>query len=622
MKLAPNTIHQGDCLTHLRSLPAGSVDLVFADPPFNIGYDYDVYDDKLGYQQYLDWSAQWIGAVYEVLQPQGTFWLAIGDEYAAELKIESQKAGFICRSWVIWYYTFGVNCAKKFTRSHAHLFHFVKDRNAFTFRDEVLENRIPSARELVYNDRRANPQGRLPDDTWIIPPADASGMLMPDDLPPQIPASHAVPDPADETYTLRPQEVAEGFQPQQDTWHFSRVAGTFKERAGFHGCQMPEQLLGRIIRTCSHPDELVLDPFSGSATTLAVAKKLGRRFLGFELSEQYAQFGRERLAAIAVDDPLTGAPEPTKAAFAARQAAGSPAGKKRGRSSKQKKAASSSQPLLDSLDPATASEDEAAPPGGIEIAGLAAAFEETREGFSADRVVADPTRNAAFVGACGRRGLAGDAKAWNIALLRLRKTGKLAHLVTTRRTERPLAASSPFLHAAEIALQQLLAEGLAGSLDEVLCDPALAAAFDARAQRFAAEIEAFELRWAALQLRKLAKTARVQGMRLAVPPAEAWQASQPLSACDPAAFPAAAGLYLIEAAGQPLYAGETLDLRARFEVMAAPASQASWQTFAADLSVTLHPGGLPAVSPLAGQACLTQHYQPPLNYRELGRPAE
>ncbi len=73
---------------------------------------------------------------------------------------------------------------------------------------------------------------------------------------------------------------------------------------------MPEQLLGRIIRACSQPDDLVLDPFGGSGTTLAVAKKLARRFLGFELSPQYAAHIQKRLAAIRPGDPLDGAPEP------------------------------------------------------------------------------------------------------------------------------------------------------------------------------------------------------------------------------------------------------------------------------------------------------------------------
>ncbi len=273
-----NTILNVDCVAALAQQKAGSVDLVFADPPFNIGFDYDVYDDTKDQQTYLAWSEQWIKGVHRALKPTGTFWLAIGDEYAAELKVLSQQIGFSCRSWVIWYYTFGVNCTKKFSRSHAHLFHFVKDPENFTFNDDAI--RVPSARQLVYNDKRANSKGRLPDDTWV----------------------------------LRPQDLPEGFQPTDDTWYFPRVAGTFKERAGFHGCQMPEQLLGRIIRCCSNPGELILDPFSGSASTLIVAKKLGRNFLGFDLSADYIERGLARLAIAQVGDPLDGAAEPTVSA--------------------------------------------------------------------------------------------------------------------------------------------------------------------------------------------------------------------------------------------------------------------------------------------------------------------
>ena len=276
MEVSLGTVCHGDCVEGLQSLPAGDVDLVFADPPFNIGYDYDVYDDKQERDQYLDWCRSWIAAVHRALKPSGTFWLAIGDEHAAELKLLSQEIGFHCRSWVIWYYTFGVNCTHKFSRSHAHLFYFVKDPAQFTFRKDEPENRVPSARQLVYADARANPKGRLPDDTWI----------------------------------LRPHDLSDCFTAEEDTWYFPRVAGTFKERAGFHGCQMPEQLLGRIIRTCSNPGELVVDPFSGSATTLVVAKKLGRRFLGFDISEDYVRRGIERLEKVHSGNALVGAPDP------------------------------------------------------------------------------------------------------------------------------------------------------------------------------------------------------------------------------------------------------------------------------------------------------------------------
>jgi site-specific DNA-methyltransferase (adenine-specific) len=286
-----DAVYNEDCLAGLARMSAGSIDLAFADPPFNIGYEYDVYEDQHAAEDYLTWCQKWIGQLHRVLKPDGTFWLAIGDEFAAELKVLAQREfGFSCRSWVVWYYTFGVNCTKKFNRSHVHLFHFVKDARKFTFNSG--ENRVVSARQSVYGDSRANPNGRLPDDTWLIPPRAIEMMS------------------GDNTFTLRPQDMPENFRTDEDTWYFPRVAGTFKQRAGWHGCQMPEQLLGRIIRACSNDGETVIDPFAGSGTTLAVAKKLGRRFVGFELSKQYAANVELRLASIQSGDALEGAPEP------------------------------------------------------------------------------------------------------------------------------------------------------------------------------------------------------------------------------------------------------------------------------------------------------------------------
>jgi site-specific DNA-methyltransferase (adenine-specific) len=268
-------LHHGDCLEGLAKVRTGSIDLLFADPPFNIGYEYDIYNDRRDAEHYLDWSKQWIAEAARVLKPDGTFWLAIGDEYAAELKvIAHREVGLSLRNWVIWYYTFGVHCTKKLARSHAHLFYFVKDPKTCTFNDQHI--RVPSARQLVYFDSRADPKGRVPDDTWI----------------------------------LRPQDVPDGFAPEGDTWYVPRVCGTFKERAGWHGCQMPEQLLGRIIRACSNPGEIVLDPFGGSGTTLVVAKKLGRRFLGFELSGEYAAQIEARLETTKAGQSLEGLTDP------------------------------------------------------------------------------------------------------------------------------------------------------------------------------------------------------------------------------------------------------------------------------------------------------------------------
>jgi site-specific DNA-methyltransferase (adenine-specific) len=232
-------IVQGDVLEVLPTWPEGCVDLVFADPPFNIRYQYDKYRDDLPPHEYLEWTAKWIDACLRVLVATGTFWIAIGDEYAAEIRAMMRRRAAL-RNWVIWHYTFGQSCRGKFNRGHAHLFYFVKDPRHFTFNADAV--RVPSDRQLKYADARANPKGKLPDDVWT----------------------------------------------------YSRVCGTFKERVGWHPCQMPVSLLERIVAACSNPGDLVLDPFAGSGATLVAAARLGRRWIGVELSEQYAAKAAER----------------------------------------------------------------------------------------------------------------------------------------------------------------------------------------------------------------------------------------------------------------------------------------------------------------------------------------
>lgn len=594
-------IRHGDCVTLLQQLDAESVELVFADPPFNIGYDYDVYRDALESNQYLEWCRRWIGAVHRVVRPNGAFWLAIGDEYAAELKVLSQQIGFHCRSWVVWYYTFGVNCERKFTRSHAHLFHFVKDPQNFVFLADAPENRIPSARQLVYNDRRANPKGRLPDDTWIIPPAEALGELTPDE-----PGVLAVPLPADEgaTWTLRPQDLAHCFRAEEDTWYFPRVAGTFKERAGFHGCQMPEQLLGRIIRTCSEPGGLVLDPFSGSGTTVAVAKKLGRQCLGFDLSKEYVRLGRERLEGIRVGDPLDGSPEPTLSA--------PPTTRRKGARRQASRATD---------DVAAVSEAHAAAAQLEQTSrGVVEAFRTTHRGHSADRVVADPELNADFTRACRERGLLGEPRSWNLLLFRMRKAGALAGCITTERTTITWEDCDRYLYAGEIAWRMLLEEERARSLDEILCDPVVAAEFDSIAGRFAPGYSPLEYRWGALKLRKQAKLARVRAATLSPPTRFGPRTS--LDEFDPASVAEEPGIYLVgKRRGGQLYVGESLNLRARLTEQFADGRDEVWRALAdryaidpRQLSVQVHRIPARAGEMLAWQRRLVEKFQPPLNF--------
>ena len=608
-----NTIQLGDCIEQMDRLPGGSIDLAFADPPFNIGYDYDVYDDSLEHQQYIDWSKAWISAVHRALKPCGTFWLAIGDEYAAELKLASQEIGFHCRSWVVWYYTFGVNCSKKFTRSHAHLFHFVKDPENFTFRDDDLDNRVPSARELVYNDKRANTKGRLPDDTWIIRPADVVGEAVSDDDGTWSPSLLAAPRDKDRTFVLRPQDLEGGFTPPEDTWYFPRVAGTFKERAGFHGCQMPEQLLGRIIRTCSDPGDVVLDPFSGSATTLAVAKKLGRKFLGFELSEDYVRYGLKRLDSICVGDRLDGAAEPLKSAPRTGEKNKPAAKTRKDKKSKRPSAAEQRMQAVEQRYEAVQLE--------LTLHGIIEAFRMTHNGYSADRVVADPDLNNAFLEACNRIGIVGGPRTWNMLLFRLRKAGKLADIETARRTTIEWKDCDEYLFASEIALQSMLDAGKGESFDEILCDPTLVAQFDEFARRLAPGYRPFEYRWAALRLRKEAKKARTRAAVLKAP--KHFGSMISVDDLDPDKLPELPGLYLLsESPKSKIYVGETMNLRRRLDLQFAPFQRNVWSQFSSSIFVQTLPMADSNAGMLTWQSCLVRKYKkrPRLNYHELRSP--
>lgn len=225
-------------------IPNRSVDLVVCDPPYNINYEYDLYHDNLPLSDYLEWAEQWLYQIVLKLKPNGSFWLVAGDSVAADLDVFiRQKKWFHRRQWLLWHYTFGVNCKRKFTPSHVHLLHYVIDENRFTFNADAIK--IPSARQLKYRDKRASAGGRLPDSVWEFP----------------------------------------------------RVCGTFKERVKGATCQLPEALLGRIIKVSSNEGDIVLDPMCGmAAPTVVVAKKLNRHYIGIELSPQYVEVARGRVA--------------------------------------------------------------------------------------------------------------------------------------------------------------------------------------------------------------------------------------------------------------------------------------------------------------------------------------
>lgn len=237
-----NTVLVGDCLKLFPQVRTQSVDLIVADPPFNIGYGYDRHDDSMSAAAYSEFTDRWLRECYRVLASHGSIYVCIGDDYAAEVRLAMDAAGFKRRNWIIWHYTFGVHNTQKFGRDHTHVLYYTKSKSNFTFNSDQI--RIESERQRL-GDPRACPHGRVPGDVWTIP----------------------------------------------------RLVGNAKERTD-HPCQMNSLVVERMVKASSDPGDVVLDPFAGSGTSLAVAKKLGRNYLGFELSEAYAGIATARLAAI------------------------------------------------------------------------------------------------------------------------------------------------------------------------------------------------------------------------------------------------------------------------------------------------------------------------------------
>lgn len=285
-----DVIWLGDCVKVLGSLPAGSVDLVATDPPFNIGLKYDLYDDKKDYKAYVQWCREWLTECNRVLAPNGSIFVCIGDEYVAEINIILKELGFRFRNWLIWYYTFGENQKKKFNRCHTHILYFTKG-DEFKFYPDAIK--VPSKRQLM-GDKRAKAGGKLPDDVWensVFPEAAPSA------LPNDVWDGCVDEDVADVPMVQR---LGEALGVPDDVWKISRVCGTFKERVkaedgSAHPCQMPSSVMERIIKSCTVAGDLVVDPFCGTGTTAVVAKGLGRRFITMDISKDYASVAAERI---------------------------------------------------------------------------------------------------------------------------------------------------------------------------------------------------------------------------------------------------------------------------------------------------------------------------------------
>lgn len=260
---------QGDCLqvlvppldTYASLVQGHQPRLAIADPPYNIGYEYRTYNDKRKSTEYLDWCQDWLTQLYNALAKDGTLWLFIGDEFVSEIDLLAKREGFLKRSHVVWAFGFGVACTKNFSRSHTHLLYYTKQKTRFTFNAKDPRIRVPSNRLLVYKDKRGDPDGKLPDNTWVL-----TREVMTDTLP-----------------------------KDGDTWYDSRICGTYKERAKASSNQLPESLIKRIVLATSNEGDLVLDPMMGSGTVGAVALKTGRRFAGIDIDKECVTYAKNRL---------------------------------------------------------------------------------------------------------------------------------------------------------------------------------------------------------------------------------------------------------------------------------------------------------------------------------------
>lgn len=221
----------------------GPARLVFADPPYNIGIKYgDHHDDDVDDAKFIDWCLQWTRLACDCLTDDGSLWLMINDEYAADFVANCRDCGLTMRAWIKWYESFGVNCSNNFNRTSRHILYFVMDPDNFVFNEtEVLR---PSDRQSKYNDSRAQSSGKILDDVWF-------------DIP--------------------------------------RLAGTAKERIPDFPTQLPVELLSRIVRCASEPGDLIVDPFNGSGTTGVAALRNDRTYIGIDASEKFIDLAHKRL---------------------------------------------------------------------------------------------------------------------------------------------------------------------------------------------------------------------------------------------------------------------------------------------------------------------------------------
>ncbi|NQT00533.1 MAG: site-specific DNA-methyltransferase [Planctomycetes bacterium] len=243
-------IYVGDNRDVLPQIKKGSVDLIFADPPFNWDVNYGKWRDNMPREAYLKFTYEWLDACLRVLSPNGSIWVNIPDDTVAEVVIYLKSKKLFMINWIIWHFRFGQCRNSNFIVSKVHVLYFAKHKDLskrIWNPEQVFE---PSDRATTYSDARTRktqtPSLRVPLDVWYGK-------------------------------------------------YWGRIQGNNKERRTNHENQIPEVYIDRVIRACSKQGNLVLDPFLGSGTTCTVARALGRQSIGIEYSKEIAKSAFERI---------------------------------------------------------------------------------------------------------------------------------------------------------------------------------------------------------------------------------------------------------------------------------------------------------------------------------------
>jgi len=238
----------GDAIEAFTTVPDESIDLIFADPPYNIGKNFNGLKDKWeSDEEYLRWCYQWLELCIKKIKPHGSFYVMTSTQAMPYFDI-FLRAKLTILSRIIWHYdSSGVQAKNYYGSMYEPILFCVRDKNNYTFnaQDILVEAKTGAKRKLV-------------------------------DYRKSIP-------------TIYNSEKVPG-----NVWEMSRVRYRMDEYEN-HPTQKPIALLERIILASSNAGDLVLDPFSGTFTTSFVANKLGRRSIGIEVNEEYVKIGLRRL---------------------------------------------------------------------------------------------------------------------------------------------------------------------------------------------------------------------------------------------------------------------------------------------------------------------------------------